>query len=80
MVGRVDVMHYHMGVGRNYVTPPWEVNDRLYRRIMRDPDHINYVTILREPREHLISYYYYFLEKSYQVRSMAQTGQSDDSR
>jgi len=63
----VDFMHYHMTVNEIHAAP-WKNLDTLYRTIMRDPDRINYVTILREPREHLISFYYYFLEHKYKVR------------
>lgn len=59
-------MHYHMTVGEFYAAQ-WETIDKLYRTIMRDPDRINYVTLLRDPREHLISYYYYFLERKHKV-------------
>ena len=31
---------------------------------MRDPEHINFVTIFREPRSHFLSYYYYFVART----------------
>lgn len=58
--GRVDIMHYHIGTS-NDLTSTWEVAEEYYRQIMRDPSSINFVTILREPREHFLSYYYYFV-------------------
>jgi len=66
--GPVDVMPHHV-IRRAEFSPPWEVTDKLYRRVMRDPDSINYVTLLREPREHLISFYYFFYEHTTEVRT-----------
>lgn len=55
--GRVDVMHLHIGNHFN-LGYTWETAREYYRTIMRDPDNINFVTIVREPREHMLSYFY----------------------
>ncbi|CAM9134852.1 unnamed protein product, partial [Ectocarpus sp. 8 AP-2014] len=59
--GRVDVMVYHVAKFDQFALS-WDQNERLYRDIMRDPENINYVTIFRDPREQLVSFYYYFIE------------------
>ncbi|CAN0014418.1 unnamed protein product [Ascophyllum nodosum] len=59
--GRVDIMHYHHSVFGQY-DGTWKHADEAYRKIMRDPDNVKFVTVLREPRSHLLSYYYYFLQ------------------
>lgn len=58
--GPVDIMHYHIGTSTR-MTCKWKVAEEYYRRIMKDPDSINFFTILREPREHLMSFYNYFI-------------------
>ncbi|CAM9891608.1 unnamed protein product [Ascophyllum nodosum] len=50
-------MHLHIGNPFNLKCTWEEVRDR-YRTVMRDPDNINFVTIVREPREHVLSYFY----------------------
>lgn len=55
--GRVDIMHLHIGNPYN-LGCTWETAREYYRTIMRDPDNINFVTIAREPREHMLSYFY----------------------
>lgn len=62
----VDIWSYHMGHW-NALGLPWEQNVELFRTIMRDPDHINYVSVFREPKEHLVSLYYYMLEHKTEV-------------
>lgn len=52
----VDIMHYHIS-GHGKYQGNWSKAKRHYRDIMRDPDNINYVTVLRDPRSHLIRYY-----------------------
>ena len=49
----VDVFHYHITpTGQNKGT--WNGAYLSFRTIMREPDTINFVTILREPRSHLL--------------------------
>ena len=58
--GPVDIMHLHVGRVWNLRTS-WRVVAEQYKTIMRDPDHINFVTLFRDPRSHFLSVYYYFL-------------------
>ena len=61
--GRVDMIHYHIcGPLAGLHNRDWEDIESGYKAIMRDPENINYMTIIREPREHLLSFYYYFIE------------------
>eukprot|EP00904_Undaria_pinnatifida_P012461 jgi/Undpi1/8345/HiC_scaffold_25.g10813.m1 len=65
--GRVDIMHYHITPKGQYLYP-WSEARKNYRGIMRDPDHINFITIMREPRSHFLrSYYYYFIQPENQL-------------
>ena len=57
----VDIMHYHIGDAGPLIGT-WDEAKDLYKKILRDPENINFFTIFREPREHLMSYYSYFLE------------------
>lgn len=59
-------MHYHIS-GRGQYDGTWSDALEYYRQIMRDPDNINFITMLREPRSHLLSYYYYYLEPETKV-------------
>lgn len=57
----LDIMHYHIDTP----TPRqkrWALVKEHYKGVMRDPQHINFVTILREPRDRLLSYYTFFVE------------------
>ncbi|CAN0308363.1 unnamed protein product, partial [Ectocarpus sp. 4 AP-2014] len=56
----VDVMHYHISHSGEY-TGTWPQAENYFRRIMRHPDSINFVTVLREPRSHLLSCYYFYI-------------------
>lgn len=58
--GRVDVMHFHIGKYWN-LGCTWDEAEQHYRDIMRDPARVNFITMFREPREHLLSFYYYFI-------------------
>lgn len=51
----MDVMHYEI-CGRGKFGGTWVEAENYYRDILRDPDNINFVTVLREPRSHLIRY------------------------
>jgi len=75
----VDIMHYHIGT-RNDLTCTWEVAEEYYRQIMRNSRTINFVTILREPREHLLSYYYYFISHRIRHVSMEPRHQNVDAK
>lgn len=59
-------MHYHMSVFGDY-DGTWRQAEMRYREIMRDPLHVNFITVLREPRSHLLSYYYFYLQPNTKV-------------
>ena len=68
--GRVDIIHYHIcGPKVGLHNRDWEDIESGYKAIMRDPENIIYVTIIREPREHLLSFYYFFIEPFSKVGS-----------
>ncbi|CAM9987608.1 unnamed protein product, partial [Choristocarpus tenellus] len=50
-------MHYHSSWDGFY-NGKWVQDKRYYGVIMKHPDAINYITVLREPKSHLLSYYY----------------------
>ena len=53
--GRVDIIHYHI-TSRGQYLYPWSVARKNYRGIMRDPDNVNFITLMREPRSHFLRY------------------------
>lgn len=57
---RVDIMHYHHA-WNGFYAGTWETARTMYSGIMSDKAEVNYVTVLREPVAHYLSYYYYFL-------------------
>lgn len=57
---RVDIMHYHHA-WNGFYSGTWAQAKAKYSKIMSDHDDVNYVTVLREPVAHYLSYYYYFL-------------------
>lgn len=60
-------MHYHIDTD----TPrqeSWAKARELYKDVMRDPDNINFITIFREPRDRLLSFYTFFVEFDTRVR------------
>lgn len=60
-------MHYHMSVF-GHLKGSWQQAEENYRLIMKEDTAVNFVTVVREPREHLLSYYYYFIQPDTQVR------------
>ena len=46
-------MHYHMSVFGHY-GGTWNEAEDYYRRIMRDSEKVNFITVMREPRNHLL--------------------------
>lgn len=64
---RVDVMHYHYTSAGEF-GGRWEMARKHYQNIMREEERINYITVLRSPRSHFLSYYYYFIQPDTQVR------------
>ncbi len=64
--GRCDIMHYHLSAFGQY-TGTWKNAEVAYRKILRDPEKVNFITVMREPRSHLLSYYYYFIQPSTKV-------------
>ncbi|CAN0161576.1 unnamed protein product [Ectocarpus fasciculatus] len=57
---RVDIMHYHHA-WNGFYSGTWDQARSKYSKIMSDQADVNYVTVLREPVAHYLSYYYYFL-------------------
>lgn len=62
----VDIMHYHIG-DAGPLAGTWDEAKGMYKQVLRDPENINYITIFREPREHLLSYYTFFIEPKTRV-------------
>ncbi|CAN0338893.1 unnamed protein product [Pylaiella littoralis] len=54
-------MHYHHAWDGFY-EGRWEEANAAYRKIMRNPSDVKFVTVVREPVSHYLSYYYYFLQ------------------
>lgn len=52
---RVDIMHYHIS-NKGHLKGLWPGARENYRGIMREPDNVNLLTMMREPREHFIRY------------------------
>lgn len=71
--GPVDIMHYHF-TGRGFAQSNWEHIKDAYEKIMMPNTKINYITILRNHREHYLSYYYYYLQPVNQVRRLTSSG------
>ena len=46
-------MHYHMSVFGQY-EGTWNEAEDYYRRIMRDSERVNFISVMREPRNHLL--------------------------
>lgn len=59
-------MHYHFTSSGDF-RGHWEKAKVLYEQIMRDDERVNYLTVLRSPREHFLSYYYYFIQPEVSV-------------
>lgn len=67
---RVDIMHYHHA-WNGFYSGTWDEAKVKYSKIMSDQEDVNYVTVLREPVAHYLSYYYYFLNPINKVRARA---------
>ena len=52
---RVDIMHYHISP-KGHFQGNWPKARENYRRLMRHPDSINFITMMREPRSHFLRY------------------------
>lgn len=63
---RVDIMHYHHA-WNGFYKGSWADARQKYSRIMSSEAEVNFVTVLREPVSHYLSYYYYFIEPLNQV-------------
>lgn len=73
---RVDIMHYHIDTN----TPKqerWSQAKARYGDVMRDPDGINFVTLFREPRDRLLSFYTFFVEFETRVPIQEFLGRKD---
>lgn len=51
----VDIMHYHIS-NKGHFNGKWSDAHRHYRGVMRDPDRVNFITVMREPRSHFLRY------------------------
>lgn len=64
---RVDLFHYHI-VWDGFLKMKWRNARSLFEEIMvataRD---INYVTVLRDPVQHWLSYYYFYIQPETRV-------------
>eukprot|EP00903_Cladosiphon_okamuranus_P019505 g17937.t1 len=58
---RLDIMHYHIDTGMPE-QKRWAEAKRQCGDVMRDPDNINFITVFREPRDRLLSFYTFFVE------------------
>lgn len=65
-------MHYHHA-WNGFYSGTWEEAKTKYSQIMSDTEDVNYVTVLREPVSHYLSYYYYFLNPINKVRTRVHT-------
>lgn len=63
---RVDIFHYHH-VWDGYFRSNWDSAKSNFRDIMADPEDIAYVTVLREPLQHWLSYYYFYRQPENKV-------------
>ena len=52
---RVDIMHYHIS-GKGHLKGSWSDAHKNYLRILRNPDDVSFITVLREPRSHFLRY------------------------
>ena len=52
---RVDIMHYHIS-GRGHLKDSWSNAHKNYLRILRNPDGVSFITVMREPRSHFLRY------------------------
>lgn len=60
-------MHYHHA-WNGFYGGTWAEARSKYSEIMSDKSVVNYVTVLREPIAHYLSYYYYFINPINKVR------------
>lgn len=49
-------MHYHVSPFGQY-DGTWEEAENAYRGILRESEAVNFITVMREPRSHLLRYY-----------------------
>eukprot|EP00903_Cladosiphon_okamuranus_P005816 g5759.t2 len=66
---RVDVMHYHYTVSGSF-QGRWAQATAMYEKIMQQNERISYVTVVRSPRAHFLSYYYYYVQPEVQLSVM----------
>lgn len=48
-------MHYHMSVFGQF-DGSWQQAENYYKQILREEERVNFITVLREPRKHLLRY------------------------
>ncbi|CAM9861374.1 unnamed protein product [Pylaiella littoralis] len=63
---RVDVMHYHYTISGSFQRH-WAEAASMYEKIMQENERINFITIVRNPRMHYLSYYYYYVQPEVQL-------------
>lgn len=51
--GRCDIMHYHLSAFGQF-DGSWRQAEQAYRRILRNTKAVNFITVVREPRSHLL--------------------------
>lgn len=75
---RFDIMHYHIDTTDTPKQEPWAKARELYKDVMRDPENINFITIFREPRDRLLSFYTFYVEFITSVSEESVQGSSMD--
>lgn len=60
-------MHYHYTISGSFQRH-WAEAASMYEKIMQENERINFITIVRNPRMHYLSYYYYYVQPEVQVR------------
>lgn len=53
--GRCDIMHYHVSPFGQY-DGTWQEAEDAYSKILRESEPISFITVMREPRNHLLRY------------------------
>lgn len=54
-------MHYHYTTAGSF-KGPWSRATGMYEKIMQEGERISYITVVRQPRTHFLSYYYFFVQ------------------
>lgn len=65
-------MHYHYTPFGKY-KHQWQYATAMYEQIMQERQKINYVTVVRSPRAHFLSFYYFYIKPKFQVGPAVET-------